>query len=121
MASRATFRRQQNPVSTGSNRGRITALWALQEVTAAVAILSLGITTVRPKARRVNTKPSQKYFVKCAALRNWPPASHFNRKSYEIGGTAYAQLGFDLGGGVGNGLVAKAQMGGDFTEAAPFA
>jgi hypothetical protein len=47
-------------------RDRIIALWALQEVTAAVAILSLGSKSVRLKGRRVNPKPSRKYFVKLA-------------------------------------------------------
>jgi len=40
------------------------ALWAPWESAAVVAIFSLGMKTLRPKWRSVNTKPGSKYFVK---------------------------------------------------------
>jgi hypothetical protein len=40
------------------------AQWAPWEGAAATAIFSLSIKSLRLKSRIVNTKPSQKYFVK---------------------------------------------------------
>jgi hypothetical protein len=51
-----------NPVSTGSIAIAYRAMGAL-EVTAAIAIVSLGIKTLRPKQEWVNTKPPPKSFV----------------------------------------------------------
>lgn len=94
------------------------------EVTAAIAIFSLGTTSLRLKACRVNTKPSSKFFVKLERLKttsgNLTADAHFHRKPYQVGGARHAQLGFDRGGGVGHRLVAKTQLLGDFGEAAAF-
>jgi hypothetical protein len=61
----------RNPVSTGSiatqfdaDASSVSRVGRLWEVTAATAIFSLSIRSVRLKHRAVNTKPSPKYFVK---------------------------------------------------------
>jgi len=61
----------RNPVSTGSIATQFDAIASsvsrvgrFRKVTAATAIFSLSIRSVRLKHRAVNTKPSSKYFVK---------------------------------------------------------
>jgi len=61
----------RNPVSTGSiatqfdaDASSVSRVGRFRKVTAATAIFSLSIASVRLKHRAVNTKPSRKYFVK---------------------------------------------------------
>ena len=74
MAPRATFRLPWKPGLHRIYRDRIIARRALLEVTAAVAILSLDMKSVRLKQGCVNTKPPRKYFVKSALNQGtWRP------------------------------------------------
>jgi len=74
---RATIRRQE--IRSPPDRSRFSndadprlssRNGRLKKVAAAVAIFSLGFQSVRPIWRGVNTKPSQKYFVKLERIKN---------------------------------------------------